>query len=1010
MIATAIVRWLRRNPAVVWLAVIALALAGIRAIVTLPSGIYPEMTFPRVVVVAHAGQLAPELVEAQVTRPLEDALAVVPDVRHVRAKTIRGAVELSLQLNDGVDPLAAQLACRGATDHVELPKGTTTRVERVLPTAVPAITFNLGGKDVDPRTLRDLAERVVRPAFVRVLGVGGVEIAGGRVREVELIVDPAKLAAIHLTPSGLAAKLEAADVRTTAGHVFDEHQTLPVVLDAQAPDLDKLRAIPIAAGPAGPITLGTIAEVTEGAADPDVIVRGPKGESVSISVARIPGASTPSVVAGITAQAARLRTVLPASVELSPVYDQAALVDESLASVRDAILIGVALALLVIAIALRDLRAGVVASLPVPVTLLGTFAIMKALGMSLDLMSLGGLAISIGLVVDDAIVVTEGIVARLEAGAPREQAIELGYRDMFAAVVGTTITTVVVFAPLALLSGMTGSFLGAFAATLSISVALSLLVSLAVIPILASILRPKSEPHRGSAKADRLFTWLVHRRGAAVVAIVVLIAIGVGSARTLATGFLPGMDEGAFVVDFFMPPGTSLEETDRIARRVDAELAGIPEVVSFTRRTGTELGPATATQQSRGDIMVRLVPRANRDRIEDVIDRTRDRLRAAVPEARFEYVQVLQDVLADLAGSPAPIEVRLLGDDPAALEQWAETAGERLAKRAELVDFFDGREGKIPILQAAIARPELARLGLDPANVGDDLQIAVEGKQVGEIHRPERVIGVRLRYPDAVRYSAPELQRSLVAYGPHAMPLDQVVTFDRPLSPAVLRRDGLRSAIVMTASTPNGDLGAGELAIRDAIKDLPLPRGAQLEIGGQAESSSAARHELIFVACAAVGLVLLVLVIQLGFRFGVIVVLGAPLSTAGGLVALAITRTPLNLSSMTGLILLVGLVVKNGILMLERVRDELAAGVPLDRALVDGAQRRLRPIIMTTAATLAGLAPMAIGIGAGASLQRPLAITVIGGLVLATIVTLVVIPGLAVLSSSANVPPPNVEG
>ncbi|HET9989666.1 MAG TPA: efflux RND transporter permease subunit, partial [Kofleriaceae bacterium] len=292
-----IVRWLRGNPAVVWVAMIALAIAGARSITVLPSGIYPEMTFPRVIVVAHAGQLAPDLMQAQVTRPLEEALVVVPGVRKVRAKTIRGAVELSLQLTDETDPLAAQFACRAAIDHVELPRGTVTRVERVLPTAVPVITFNLQspkGTTTDPRRLRDVAERIVRPAFVRVAGVGGVELQGGRVREAELLVDPAQLAALHVTPSQLATRIQAADARVSAGHVFDEHQTLPIVIDAQAPDLDTLRRIPIATGPTGPITLGTIAEVTEGAADPDVIVRGPTGEAVAIAVARLPGASTPA--------------------------------------------------------------------------------------------------------------------------------------------------------------------------------------------------------------------------------------------------------------------------------------------------------------------------------------------------------------------------------------------------------------------------------------------------------------------------------------------------------------------------------------------------------------------------------------------------------------------------------------------------------------------------------------------------------------------------------------------
>ncbi len=995
-----IVRWLRANAAVIWLAMLGLSIAGARAIALLPSGIYPEMSFPRVMVVAHIGQLSPDLVEAQVTRPLEEALAVVPGVRHIRAKTIRGASELSLQLTDDADPLEAQYACRAAIDHVELPRGTTTLVERVLPTAVPVITFELAGHDVDPRRLRDIAERIVRPAFVRVPGVGGIELQGGRVREVEILIDPVQLAALHITPSQLAATLEQADQRIAAGHVFDQHQSLPIVLDAQAPDLDALRRLPIANGPTGPIALGTVAQIVEGAQDPDVLVRGPSGEAVAISVARLPGASTPDVVAAIEAQAAALRSshALPPDVLLSPVYDQAQLVDESLASVRDAILIGIALSLIVIAFALRDLRAGLIAALPVPITLLGTFAVMRWFGITLNLMSLGGLAIAIGLVVDDAIVVTDGIVARIEEGLPRDQAIERGFTDMFAAVVGTTLTTIVVFAPLATLSGMTGKFLGAFAVTLVIAVALSMLTAFAMIPILARWLGTPKPRAAGKDRTGAMITWLIRHRLISLAVIALLLAVGYAAQRGLATGFLPALDEGAFVIDFKMPPGTSLEETDAIGTRIDAALHAIPEVVTFTRRTGTELGPAVATLQNEGDIMVRLVPRGERGSVEDVIDQVRGALEGEVPEARFEYVQVLQDVLADLAGNPEPIEIRVLGDDPAALEAWAEQVGEKLEKRDELVDFFDGREGSIPILRARIEPIQLARLGLDAATVGGDLGIAAEGRTVAEILLPARVVGVRLRYPDAIRYSQPALARSPIAYGPRSLSLDQVVTFDRPLAPSVLHRDGLRSALVMTASTPGGDLGAAEAAVRETLREVPPPKGAQVEIGGQAASSAAARSELVFVALAALALVLLVLLVQLrSLRFAIVVLVGAPLSTAGGLLALAITHTPLDISSMTGLVLLVGLVVKNGILLLEQVQHEQAAGAALEAAIIAAARRRIRPILMTTIATLAGLAPLAIGIGAGAELQRPLAITVIGGLVLATLVTLVVIPGLASL-------------
>jgi CzcA family heavy metal efflux pump len=1007
-----IVRWLRGHASLVWIVALALAGVGAASIYSLPSSIYPEMSFPRVVVVARSGQLSPDLVEAEITRPLEETLAVVPGVRHIRARTIRGATELSLLLVDGYDPLTAQFACRAAVDHVTLPKGTTTTVERVLPTSVPVITFNVmaaKGTTTDPRRLREVAERTVRPAFVRVRGVGGVEVAGGAVRQIQIIVRPAELAALHITPSQLAQRLEAQDQVIAAGRVFDEHQTLPVVLDAQAADLERLRALPIALGPTGPVTLATVAEVVDGAEDPEVIVSGPRGDAVAIAVARLPGASTVQVVAGVETALAALRRqhALPADVEVEAVYDQATLVHESLGSVRDAMLIGILLSLIVIAVSLRDWRAGLIAALPVPITLLGTFAVMRWFGMTLNLMSLGGLAIAIGLVVDDAIVVTEGIVARLEAGHPPAEAVELGTNDMFGPVIGTTITSVVVFAPLALLTGITGSFLGALALTLAIAVLLSMVMALTLIPSLAHRLhaRNKAETSDEGGRISRAIRWLLAHRIVAVVLVLVLLVVGGLAARSTPTGFLPHMDEGAFVIDFALPPGTSLEESARITKRVDEVLRTTKEVVSFTRRTGTELGPATATLQNTGDIMVRLVSPGARDPIDDVIGRVRDTLHERVPEARFEYIQVLQDVLADLAGNPSPIEVRILGTDRAVLEKYAEVAGEKLGKLDMLEDFFDGREGAAPILRGQIDGGQIARLGLDAAGIGEDLTIALTGREVAQVLRPERPIGVRVRYPDTIRYDAEALRRSPIAYGPATLPLGDIVAFDRPLAPAVLLRDGLRPIVLMTAAAKEGDLGGAEDAVAEALRDVPPPAGVQIETGGQAETARGARSELYTVALMAIVLVLLVLVVQLhSLSWALVVLVGAPLSTVGGLLILMITGLSLDISSMTGLILLVGLVVKNGILLLEHAQRGRHAGLTIEQALAAAARRRLRPILMTTAATLAGLSPLAFGIGSGAELQRPLAVTVIGGLVLATAVTLVVTPGLTALFSRRTTP------
>ncbi|MBK9032419.1 MAG: efflux RND transporter periplasmic adaptor subunit [Myxococcales bacterium] len=997
MIGRRWVAWLERRASLVWLVALGCAALGAAAMLTLPSGIYPEMEFPRVVVVARIGQVPPALVETSVTRPIEEAVAVVPGVRYVRARSIRGAAELSLQLVDGADPRQAEQAVRAAIDGLDLPPGTQVHVERVLPTSVPVITFNVAGA-VDVRALRDAAERVLRPALVRVPGVGGVEVQGGRVREIEVILRPADLAAHQLTPSIVAERLAAQDLLIGVGRVVDEHQTLPVVVDAQPVDLAAIAALPVAPGPTGPLPLSAVADVVEGSTDPDVIVTGPAGDTVVVTVARLPGASTPAVVAGARRAVAALVTsgALPAAIEVEPVYDQAALVDESIASVRDAILIGVALALVVIGLFLRDLRAGLVAAVPVPLSLLATFATMRAAGFSLNLMSLGGLAVAIGLVVDDAIVVTEGIVRRLEDGSTRAAAARDGLGDLFAAVVGTTLTTVVVFAPLALLSGVTGSFLGALAGTLAAAVLWSLIYAVTITPLLARVVlraRPAAAPRRRLTRAIAgVVRWTVGHAVVAVAATLAIVVVGALALRAVKTGFLPPMDEGAFVLDFFTPPGTSLEETDRVARRIDRILASTPEVVTFTRRTGAEMGPATATQQNTGDVMVRLVAPDRRGAIDDVIDRVRARIAAEVPEVRS--VRQVPRTCSRIGRQPGADR------DPPARRRSAPAGRGRgrgraeLAALPELVDFFDGREGDVPIVRLAVDRLRTAALGLDVAALADDLTIASTGRVVAQLPAPSRPLDVRVRFADRTRLSADAMLAAPMAWAPRGVAVGAVVDATRPPAPSELRREGLRPAVVMTAAVADGDLGAAERAVARTLAAAGLPRGVQVEVGGQAASAAAAQRELLRIALIGAVLVLIVLVIQLrSLRLSLVVLTGAPLAVVGALATLWATGIALDVSSLAGCILLVGLVVKNGILLLEHAQQELQAGVALADALVAAVERRLRPVVMTTLATLAGLLPLAAGVGAGASLQRPLAVAVIGGLLVSP-----AIAGLAALT------------
>ncbi len=1021
---------LRTRGSLVLLATVAATAFGVDSMRRLPSGIYPEVDFPRIVVVARVGDLPPEVVQTTTTRPLEEALATVPGIVRVSSHTIRDATELSAQFDPGTDMWRTlQLAETHVGDvRGELPQGAEVRVERVMPSALPIFTMNVtGDTDLDPRVLREAAELVLRPALTRVHGVGSVDVQGGDVRELEVILRPDALAAAHLTPSMVAERLTSGVRVAAVGRVGSEHQVLTVLAASEPSTPETLALLPVGMAASGPILLSAVADVRDGAEDRITGVAGPGGDVVVVTVSRAIGASAPDVVHGARQVVDELERAhaLPPGVHVEAVYDQAVLIDDAMRGVRDAILLGIALSLLVLAVFLRDARAGVTAAIAVPITLVCTFGVMRLAGQTLNLMSLGGLAVAIGLVVDDAIVIVEAIVRRIEEGEGVGAAAEHGTGDLFAAVVGTTLTTVVVFAPLALISGVVGSFFGALAVTLCAAVVLSLLVSVTVVPLVAArLLAPRKASARAkadaptrakaaagepagddafgldgrgfSARYGRLLRHVVRHPVLSVAAVLLLGVTGFVAARRTAIGFLPAMDEGAMVVDFVLPPGTSLEETDRLCRGIDRILETTPGVVTFTRRTGAEMGPATATQQNTGDILVRLAPRDRRASIYEIMDHVRARAAREVPEAQIEIIQVLQDVLDDLSGNPRPIEVRIFGADQRVLEELAQAAADRLADVPELEDLASGVEGNIPVLRADVDAAAAARLGLSPGQVIDDLEVALAGRVAAQVRVGDRTLGVRARFPDRVRFDPDAIANLPLAYGGTVLPLSAVARLTRPLGPVALSRENLRQVIILTAAVrPGDDLAVATAHVAAKLRDLPLPPEYRLEVGGLLASARQTQRDLASVFGLGVALVLAVLLVQFrSVRLALAVLLGAPLALVGAFVTLAATGIPLNASSLMGCVLLAGLVVKNGILLLEHAQAH-APTLGFREAVARAGARRLRPILMTTAATVVGLVPLALGLGAGAELQRPLAVATIGGLVLSTVVTLFALPALA---------------
>jgi CzcA family heavy metal efflux pump len=988
------------------LAVALLVAAGAVAFARLPRGLYPELAFPRVVVVATLPDATPEVVLLNVTRPLEEGLAPLLGVRRVRSKTIRGAVELSLQYEPDSDMVVAlqQVQAKLGEVRSELPPATRLQAERMTPTSFPVLTVSVEGS-APPTQLRDVALYQVRPALSRVPGVGPITVTAGEVREVEVEVDPARAEAAGLTVEEIARKLDGSNRFIAVGRADHAYRRYVIVVDGRADAVAQLGAFVAGGSERAPIQLRDLAAVHDGMADPRLLVRSPHGAAAVVNVARRIGGDVVSLDRGLRAALADLQKQVPEGVKLQPVYEQATLIGAATGAVRDAILVGALLSALVMMLFLRDPRATLIAALAIPSSLIAACALILATGGSLNLMSLGGLAIAVGLVIDDAVVVVEAIHRELDAGKPPREAAAAGVSQLAGPVVSSTLTTVVVFAPLGLLQGVVGAFFAALSLALAAAVLLSLVIALTVVPLLAAALLRPRDPHARHAEAlapryARALERALGRRGLVVGAAALLVGAGALAAAHVESGFIPDMDEGAYVFDYYTPVGTSLDEADALASRIDDLLRADPDVETFSRRLGAELGPPAATEASRGDIIVRLKPDRRRS-VFEVMDQQRDALQKIVPGVRVEFIQVLQDMLGDLEGNPEPIELKLFGDDLAELRRQALRVADAIRDVPGLVDLYDGQVACSPERALKVDPLAAGRVGLTAEAIAGQIGADLLGDEVAPIPEHDRLIGVRVRWPDAARGQtgsdgARGLERvRLQLPSGQWVPLAAVARLEDRCAPAEIMRENLRLMVPVTARLEGRDLGSAVAEVQSRLDKIELPRGYAVEVGGQRLSQREAFRALAAALGAAVALVLLVLVFQFrGFAAPTAILAATPVALAGGILALVATRIALNVSSLLGAILLVGLVVKNGILLLHRADERELAGEPLDRALADAGAVRLRPILMTTLCTLVGLVPLAFGLGAGAEMHRPLAVAVLGGLVLSTAATLFVVPAI----------------
>ncbi len=987
----------RHSRAVVLIAV-ALAIAGAFAAFTLPSSIYPPLEFPRIVTIVKSGTLPPQSMMLTVTRPIEQAIMEVPGIRRVRSRSIRGAAEVSAQFDATTDMVVALQQVQNRVSEVrgELPADVELQVERLTPAVFPVFILSMTGA-LPTADLNDYATYVVRPELARVPGAGKIEVLASDTREVEVILDPVKLTGAALTVKDVSTALAAQNQLAPVGRFNESGQQHLALASGLWTSPADIAAAPVLSKNGATIHVSDLGTVTPGSPDRTLLVTGNGRDAISISISQQIGANILTLKQGVDDALARLATTLPSGIKISRVYDLAEFVSEAIASVRDAILIGGLLAIIVLIVFLRNFRLTLVAAITLPLAVIPTFVFMKIFGGTINQMSMGGLAVAIGLVIDDAVVVVENIHRRANEGTT---GVVGAVSELMAPLVSSTLTTVVVFAPLGLLSGVPGQFFRALSLSLTVAVLLSLVLSVTLVPLLAKWTLAKgavSQHHdswldRGYRRAlDAML-----RSRVAVMAIALLLAVGTGFLfMTTPTGFLPPADEGGFVIDYLTPAGSALSETDQQVRAMERVVAETPEVASYSRRTGSELG-LFATAQNTGDILVRLKPRGDRDRTsEEVISDMRPKLQEAAPLTEIEFVQLLQDMLGDLEGAPTPIEVKIFGDDTSVLETLAEPVEAMLEKIDGVVDVVGMQEGN-PEVTWAVDPIAAGRFGTNAENVGQQLSAAWLGDVPTDLRLLDRRVPVRVRLPDEVRFDPVRLPQTLIRTGDDKLiPLASVAHMVRSNGQSELLRENLRSMALISGHLEGRDLGSAVSEIRTELDQLKLPVGYSYEIGGQYESQQQSFRELLMVFGIAIVLVFVILVIQFrGWLPAILILLAAPLSLGGALLLLRLTGTDLNVSSAMGVILLIGLVVKNGIMLLdfsERLHEQ---GESFEVAIAHAGRIRLRPILMTTFCTLFGLLPLALGLGAGAELQRPLALAVIGGLTLSTLVTLLIVPGL----------------
>jgi len=1008
--------WMQRHRRSLLFLALMLALGGVASAFLMPVALFPNVAFPRVQLTLDAGDRPADQMAIEVTTPVEEAVRRVRGVREVRSTTSRGSADIAISFDWGADMAAALQEVNGAAGQVlaQLPPGTRLSSRRMDPTTFPVLAYSLRSHTVSPAALHDLAEYQLRPLLSGIDGVAHVDVQGGEVAEFHVDVDPGKLRALGLGMAEVTAAVTNAATIQAMGRVADHYKLYLLLADNQPRSVAALEGIVLRAGPRGVVRLGDVARVGIGHVPQWIKVNADGQDAVLLQVFQQPAGNSVQIAAAVKQRLADFAPQMPAGVKVANWYDQTQLVTGAAGSVRDAILVGIVLAGLVLFGFLRNTRVILIALIVVPAVLAITVLLLRVLGMSFNMMTLGGMAAAVGLIIDDVVVMLEHIMRRLHQGdGELHRRIAGAAAEFTRPLAGSSAATVVIFLPLAFLSGVTGAFFKALSLTMASALVISWLLTWVAVPLLAERLLDRR--HLVEPAPSRFTTRLMdgyHRvlarwlaRPVLVLWLVVplLLAGGFAYAR-VGTGFMPRMDEGGFILDYLSRSGTSLAETNRLLNQVEAIIRANPYVDTYSRRTGLQLGGGL-TEANQGDFFVRL-KNGSRPSTEEVMAQVRTAVEAQVPGLDIDLAQLMEDLIGDLVAVPQPIEVQLYGDDEKQLDATAVKVAAAIGRIPGVVGVLDGINPAGDALTVQVDPARAALQGLDPVAVTDQVAAAIEGTVAARFPLDGRLVGVRVRLPEDAHQRLDQVAALPIrAADGHRFPLSQVATLRQVQGQPEITRNNLKRMVAVTARISGRSLGAAIADVKQVLaRPGLLPKGMFHQLGGVYQQQQAAFRGLTVVLLAAIALVFtLLLFLYESFRVALAILAMPLLALPGVFIGLWLTGIELNISSMMGMTMIVGIVTEVAIFYFSEFEDAQRR-VALHDALHDAGTHRTRPILMSTLAAILTLLPLALALGQGSQMQQPLAVAIIAGMLLQLPLVLLVMPVLYALLRRRDTP------